>query len=803
MFFSMAIAQEFRFAARMLAKHKGWTAIATLALALGLGANIAIYSFVNLMLWTPLPYPAPEQLAYVPQTNAQRGFQQASVSLPDIQDWAAASGIASIAGYRTRPMAISGEGEPQHVPAMQVTPEFFPTLGVKPLLGRDFLASESPETDSRVAIISHGLWQGTFRGESGVLGRDIRLDGRNYAIVGVMPESFEYLFQRNDVWVPLALDAPQRQREWRGLNNVARLKPGVAVPQAASEVAAISERMEREDPKYGRGWRGTVLPLSDRIMGAGARAAAHTMFGAVGFVLLIACANVASLLLARGTQRRRELALRASLGATRGTLIRLQLAESLLLSLLGGALGVLSAFWTIPLLKQIAPSDMSLLQTAHVDWQALAVAAALSLATGILFGVLPAWVLTRGDLTPSLQDASRGSSGGRHTALKSLVVGEMALALVLVAASTLMVRSILRQFSLDPGFDKLNLTAAHILLSPARYPEKAQIVDFFSRTLENVRHDGSIESAALVQTIPLGANNSYATVSVEGQTDLRADANAGDMIVSPGYFETMRIRLLAGRDFTDADREDSTKVVIVNQAFVRRYWPGELSPVGRRLRIGNEKAPWLTVVGLVNDVRHISVLDPPRPEVYRPHRQVAAGIMMLVARSRTESQSAPGALRSAVWQVDRDQPLFRLQSLKAYLLLRGAGERATTEVLGIMAFLALLLAGVGTYGVMAYTAAQRMREIGIRLALGASERDVFRMVIGGGVRLAAIGIAIGLPAAYSATPVLRAIGSGLGPTDGWAYSGVALLLFLIALLACVFPAWRAMRVNPASVLRAE
>lgn len=799
----MRFAQEFRFAARMLAKHKAWTAAATLALALGLGANIAIFSFVNLMLWTPLPYPAADRLVSIPQTNVQRGFRQASVSLPDSRDWASAWTVASIAVYRSRPMALSGDGEPQHCNAMQVTPEFFSTLGVRPVLGRDFTPGEAPETDARVAIISHALWQGVFRGEPAVLGRDIRLDGRNHVIVGVMPEGFEYLFQKNDVWVPLSLELAQRDRSWRGLNSVARLKPGVSIAQANAEVQAISERMEREDPKSGKGWRGAVLPLADRVMGSGARAAAQTMFGAVGLVLLIACANVASLLLARGTQRRRELALRASLGATRGALMRLQLAESLLLSLLGGAVGVLSGVWTIPMLKRIAPQDLSILQTAHLDWQALAVGLGLSVATGLLFGVIPAWLLTRGDLTPALQDASRGSSGGRHTVLKSLVVGEMALALVLVAASTLMVRSIVRQFTVDPGFDKRNLTAAYILLSQARYPEKSQIVQFYSRVLDNLRSDRSLESAALVQTIPLGGNNSYTGVSVEGQTEPREDSNAGDMVVSPGYFETMRIPLLAGRDFTDADRADAPKVAIVNQAFAKRYWPDAATPLGRRLRIGGPKAEWLSVVGLANDVRHTSPLDPPRPEVYRPHQQVAANIMMLVARSRSGSISAAPALRSAVSRVDREQPLFRLESLESYLQNRGAGERATTEVLGIMAILALILAGVGTYGVMAYTAAQRVREIGIRLALGATEPQVFKMVLRGGVKLAAIGIAIGIPAAYAVTPVLRAIGSGLDPKDTLAYSGVAALLLVIALVACLVPAWRAMRVNPASVLRSE
>ncbi|MEK7751880.1 MAG: ADOP family duplicated permease, partial [Acidobacteriota bacterium] len=605
----MALAQDFRFAARMLARNKGWTIIAVLALALGLGVNVAIYSVVGLMLWTPLPYPHPEQLVYIPQTNLRRGFSRAGVSLRDTRDWASASTIASTAAYQSRPMAISGQGEPQHLPAMQVTPEFFATLGVMPVLGRAFTSAESPESASRVAIISHELWQGMYRGDPAVLGRDIRLDGRNYSIAGVMPEGFQYLYERMDVWIPLSLEPSQRERGVRSLNSLARLKPGVSVAQAGAQVRSISERIEQEDPKTSQGWRGAVRPLADRIIDRGARAAARTMFGAMGLVLLIACANVASLLLARGAHRRREFALRASLGAGRGSLIRLQLAESLLLSALGGAAGVLSAVWTVPLLKRIAPPDMTILQTARVDWNALAFGLGLSLLTGIVFGVIPAWLLTGGDLAPRLQEASRGSSGGRHVMLKSLVAGEMALALVLVAASTLMIRSLVRQFSMDPGFDKTNLMAAQVLLSTTRYPETTQVVDFYSRTLDNLRHDGSIQSAALVQTIPLGGSNRYSGVRFEGETDAKQDQIAGDMIVSPGYFQTMRIPLLAGRDFTEADNADAQKVAIVNETFLKRYWPKTPNPVGRRVRMGGEQAPWLTVVGLTRDVRHTSPID--------------------------------------------------------------------------------------------------------------------------------------------------------------------------------------------------
>ncbi|QOY90898.1 ABC transporter permease [Paludibaculum fermentans] len=799
----MALLQDFHLAARMLARNRVWALVAILALSLGVGANVAIFSVVGLMISVPLPYPHVSELAGVPQTNAARGFRQASVSLQDIADWRAAAGIASLAAYTSRPVAYSGEGEPQHLPAMQVTPDFFPTLGVAPAMGRAFTPSEGPTTEARVAVISYALWQGLFRGASDVLGRDLRLNGRNYTVIGVMPATFHFLYRQSDLWLPLALEPAQRTRGARGLNAIARLHPGVSPAQADAQVRAISERIAKEDPQNGEQWRGSVRPLSDRVIPKAARASAGAMFGAVGFVLLIACANVASLQLARGTQRHRELALRAALGASRGTLVRLQLVESLLVSLLAGAVGVLTSYCTVPLLKRIAPPEMQIFELAHVDLSALAFGLTLSVGCAVVFGFLPALLLTRGNLAGSLQDAGRGSSSGRHIVLNSLVVAEMALALVLVTASTMMIRSLIRQQSLTPGFDTRNLTVAYILLPQTRYATGPQVVDFYDRALQNLRRDAQVESAALVQTLPLTGDNSYLSVKVEGTREQDRDQAAGSMIVSPGYFRTLKIPLLSGRDFSPQDDSSARRVVIVNETFARRYWPGDPNPLGRRLRIAHDNEPWLTVIGLARDVRHEGIDDPPRPEIYRPHAQAAERIMTLVARSRQAGQSAAGSMRAAVWQLDREQPLFRLQTMEQLLLTRTSGQRATTKVLFGLAIIALILAAVGTYGVMAYTAARRIREIGIRLALGATHRSVFRMVLQGGARQAGIGLLVGLPAAYAVTPLLRAASDGLEPQDPRVYLAVALLLFAVALTASLAPARRAMRVDPATVLRSE
>ncbi|MBN9659896.1 MAG: ABC transporter permease [Acidobacteria bacterium] len=799
----MALLQDFRLAARMLARNRVWALVAILALSLGVGANVAIFSVVGLMISVPLPYPNAGELAYVPQTNAVRGFRQAAVSPQDIDDWRAAAGIASLAAFTSRPVAYSGEGEPQHLPAMQVTPEFFPVLGVSPAMGRTFTSAEGPETEARVAVISHALWQGLFRGSPDVLGRDLRLNGGKYTLVGVMPANFHFLYRQCDLWLPLALEPAQRGRGWRGLNAVARLRPGVNTAQADAQVRAISERIAKEDPKNGEHWRGSVRPLTDRVIPKSARASAGAMFGAVGFVLLIACANVASLQLARGTQRHRELALRAALGAGRGALVRLQLVESLLVALLAGVAGVLTSYWTVPLLKRIAPSEMQIFELAHVDLSALGFGLALSAGCAVVFGFLPALLLTRGNLAGSLQDAGRGSSSGRHVILNSLVVTEMALALVLVTASTMMIRSLIRQQTLSPGFDTRNLTVAYVLLPQTRYTTEPQVAGFYDRALQNLRRDAQVESAALVQTLPLAGDNSYLSVKVEGTREEDRDQAAGSMIVSPGYFRTLKIPLVSGRDFSDQDDSTARRVVIVNETFSRRYWPRDPNPLGRRLRIARDTGPWLTVVGVARDVRHEGLDDPPRPEIYRPHAQAPERIMTLVARSNQAVQSAAGSMRAAVWQVDREQPLFRLQTMEQLLLTRTSGQRATTKVLFGLAIIALILAAVGTYGVMAYTAARRIREIGIRLALGATHCSVFRMVLQGGARQAGIGLLVGLPAAYAVTPLLRAASDGLEPQDPTVYLGVSILLFAVALAASLAPARRAMRVDPATVLRSE
>ncbi|HWR50814.1 MAG TPA: ABC transporter permease [Bryobacteraceae bacterium] len=797
----MALTQEFRFAARMLAKNKGWTAMAVLALALGLGANVAIFSTVGLMLWPPVPYPEPDRLVFLPLTNPQRGISNGSASLPDLRDWASASAIASIGAVRMRPAALSAQGEAQYVPALQVTPEVLPLLRVSPARGRAFLPSETPETDSRVVLISHELWQGQFRGEAAVVGRDLRVNGAKYTVVGVLPEKFRFLYQPVEIVTPLALSRTQQDRDWRGLRPIARLRPGVTVAQAAAEIRAISERIERENARAGKGWRGDVRPLADMMIGKSARTAACTMFGAVAFVLLIACANIASLVLARGTQRRREMALRASLGASRGLLVRLQLIESVLLSVLGGAVGIVSAYWTIPVLKRVAPPEMGLFDVAALDWHALVFGLALSAATGLIFGIVPALLLTGGDLAPVLQEASRGSSGGRHVFLRSLVAVEMALSLVLAAVSTLQVRSILRQASGDAGFDRTNLAVGSVTLPRSRYPGDAQVRAFYVRALENLRRDAGVEAAALVNTLPLSGAVNHTAVRVEGQ-DPRDERFAGEMIVSPGYFQAMRIPRLAGRDFSEADGAESQPVAMVNETFVRRFWPKESSALGQRLQMGPGKTS-ITVVGVVRDVHHTNVGEPPHPEVYRPHAQPADPGMMLVARGRGGAGRAITAIRAAVAEVDREQPVFRLGSMEAYLYNRGSGERATAQVTGFLAVLALALAAVGTYGVMAYSVAQRLREIGIRMALGATAGNVFSMVLRGGVVPAAIGMLLGFPAAYGAVGLLRALDPGINPRDSASYAGVAAILFAVALAACAIPAWRATRVNAISVLRDE
>ncbi len=795
--------EDIRFGLRMLGRRRGLTGLAILTLALGVGLNTAIFSVVAGYFWAPLPYGDAENLVSLAQTNPGLGIGESRISLSDRQDWGAASSLDSIVAFRPRMASLSGPGAPLSVETVASGPELFEVLRTPAALGRTFNHAERGAGTHRVAVITDGLWRAQFGADSRAVGRDFRLDGRNYTLIGVLPPGFHFLYRPSQVFIPLDIspEAASR-RDARNLRALARLAPGVTARQAAQELAALSARLDQRYPATNRGWKADVRPAAHLFLPRNARTALTAMYFGVTFVLLIACVNLASLLLSRGTMRGRELAIRAALGAREGALTRLLLTESALLGLAGGAAGIALAWVALPLLRPMAPAGLGQVENLVLDLRGLAYGLVLSLGSGLLAGWIPAFAMTRGELGRALRGSGRGSTAGGRGTLTGLVVAEVVLSVVLLAASGLMVKSVSGQLTADAGFDRTGLMTAKVSLPEPVYREPRQVADFYRRVLAEIRRDPRVRAAAAAQTLPLAGGDQWSRVTVESSRarDARDENLAGWMVVSDGYFDTLGIPILSGRGFTEWDTPDSPPVVIVNQTMARQYWPGAADPLGQRLKAGGDDAgPWATVIGVARDVRHLGALEPARPEVYVPHAQAPGRAMTLVARGGGLAQ----AMREAVWRVDREQPLYEVESVEALIERGAAGPRATAKVLGFLAIVALLLAATGIYGVIGYLAAQRTREIGVRLALGARRADIFGMVLRGGLARAAAGLVVGLPAAVAVTPVLKSILFGLEPHDGGTFVLVSVLLLAVAGLASLAPALRAMRVDPLRVLREE
>jgi len=794
-------------ACRTLARSKTVTLVAVLTLALGIGLNTAIFSGVQTFLGTPVPYPQPETLVWLAQTNPLRGIERFRVSYRDGEDWREATTLESLALFQFQVVAWRGSGEPSNINAIAATPELGRVLGVGPALGRGFGPQEQEPGEHRVVILSDGLWRRQFAGNRNVLGSQIRLDGKNYAVIGVWPPDFTFLYLEADVYFPFYLP-PQAlaDRGNRWLTAIGRLRPGAGLAQAQAEIQLISARLERESPTSNQGWKGQVLPLQEFVLPRNARLATHTIVAASVFVLLIACANIASLLLARGVLRRKEMAIRASLGALRASLIRLFLAESTVLALAGATLGVLVAYWALPILISMAPPETPRLGLIHLSKDALLYALGLCGVTALGAGAAPAWLLSRHP-SAALREGSWGSTGRRQALLKLLVVAQVALAVVLLAASGLMIRSLDLQVNASPGFDKRNLLKATVILPELRYPEAAQAAAFFEGAVSELRADPQVVSAAAADSLPLGGSGPRILITVEGRASLDPrDRNlAGRIIATPGYFQTIGIPFLTGRDFDSRDGPDAQAVAIVNETMARRNWSNAGNALGRRFKLGDPASPvpWMTVVGVVKDVRHQGLALPARLEFFRPHAQSPSKAMTLLARTAIDPAALAGAMRSAVWGLDRDQPLYRLESAEEMLARQVAASRAIAKILGLLSLLALSLTAIGVYGVVAYMTSQRTREIGVRMALGAQRGAIFRLVLWSGMLLTIAGLAIGLVCAYGVTPLLQNMLAGLPPHDEKTFAAAAGILFLVSLVACSLPARRATRLDPVVTLRQE
>lgn len=801
-----SLLHDLRYAARQLARRPGYAAVALLTLALGLGATTAIFSVVNGVLLSPLAYPRPDRLVMVWERNVAHHVETNTVNPGNFNDWRhRATSFTGLAAASWASLTFTG-GSPEIVPGRAVTAGFFGVMGTAPELGRVFTADEAAPGGPAVIVLSDGLWRHRFGADSSVIGRAVSVAGGTVRVVGVMPPGFGPLpYGQERYWEPSRLDPNDRSRHGRYLVVVGRLKPGATIAQAQAEMDRITPALAREFPRFDTGWGANVVSLTDQVIGS-ARTGLFIALAAVGIVLLIACANVGNLMLVRVDARRREFALRTALGASRRRLVRQWLAESLVVAALGGALGLLLARWGVDFLLALRPADIPRLASVTIDVRVIAVAAALTLVVGVAAG-LPA----------ALQGASRGFMGAlragdaRATAdhrtgrfRSSLAVAQISLALVLLAGAGLLVRSLARLTAVDPGFDSSHVLSFAVDLPSATYPD-AEWAGFFDRLTDRLRAIPGVTAAGAVSYLPLTINGAATSFDIVGRPPAPpGQATGADIrIVDTGYFAAMRIRLERGRRFTADDRAGAAPVVVVNETMARRYWP-DGNPLGARLRISwthPDATP--EIVGVVGDVRAAGLDAPVYPTIYYPEAQEPSSALMMVARTASAPAGLAPAARAAVRTLDPELPVSDVATLDERLVRSTSGRRYPMLLLAVFAALAVVLAAVGIYGVLSYAVAERRREFGVRIALGASTRDVLTMVLGGGLRLALLGVCLGALGAAVASRALRGLLYGVSATDPATFAAVSALLVLVALLAVALPALRATRVDPMSVLRSE
>ncbi len=808
---------DLKFALRQLLKNPGFTAVAVLTLALGIGANTAVYSVVHAVLFRPLPYHAPERLVIVCENNVKRGLGPMIVRPANFLDWRGqSSAFSALAAEVYESFNVSGNGTPEHVHAARVTANYFDMLGVKPRLGRTFATGEDELGRHRVVVLSHGFWQRQFGGDPMVVGRTLRLSGDTHTIAGVMPEGFRSfnpagVYGRPTgaaeaaLWVPYPFTPEEGQnRSFPFLLVLGRLKPGMTPAQAQGEMDTVARRLEQAHESQ-RGWGATVLPLHHELVGR-SRPALFTLLGAVGFVLLIACANVANLLLVRAAARRKEFAVRAALGAGwRQTLGQL-LVESLLLTGLGTAAGVVVAGWTRQFIAGLGPTTLIRLEEVRLDGSVLAFAAVISMLAAAFYGLIPLLQIHRQSLAESLQDGGRGGSSGRRAGkLRSvLVVAQVALALVLLIGAGLMIRSFQALAAVDPGFNADRVLALDFTLPDPQYSEETSRLALLEQLLARVEALPGIKSAATVYGLPFSTMlNAASAINFQGRP-----LPPGERIVvghrqaSPRYFETMGISLVSGRTFTAADHAGSLPVVIVNESLARAHFP-QGNPVGQRLAFGASGTNWCEIIGVVRDVKLTSLDGEARPEVYQPHRQSALWMFSVVVRTDLEPAGVAAAVRAQALALDGDLPAANVRTLSQDVARSLGSRRLAIWLLGIFSVIALVLAVAGVYGVMSFVVSQRTRELGVRMALGASKGEILKMIVGQGARLAAFGLGLGAVGVVVLQRVIAGQLYAVSATDPVVFAGISLLLFGAALLACLIPAWRASRVDPMVALRSE
>ena len=808
--------QDVRLGLRGMAKSPGFTFVAILTLAVGIGANAAIFSVVNAVLLRALPFPN-SGLAAVYRVDTRTGDASYAMSYPDFEDIRAqCHSFDALAVYDDTSYTLTGAGEPLHLTAGVVSADLFRVLGVWPALGRAFLPSED-EPGARVVLLSDRMWREHLGSDPGAVGHMLTLNGRSYTIVGVLPPGFQFPVDsaRYDLWTTIAVErvsasGDQPMTEHRGahfLQVIARLKPGVALSQANAELAGIGATLAREYPDTNAHFGVRASNALDVLVGD-VRPVLGVLLGAVGLVLLIACANVANLLLARATARRREMGIRAALGAASSRILRQLLTESVLLAFAGALPGVLLAVWATKLLGTLHSLQIPRLANASVDWRALLFTLAASLATALVFGMVPAVHGARFSLTGSLREGARGSGEtAGHARLRSaLVVCEVSLALLLLVGSGLLLHSLLNILRVQPGFDPHGLIAFDLDLPGTRYGKPEQSAQFFRELLPRLQSLPGVVSASAVVPLPFSDDIIRTSFQIEGRPVPRSEEPIVHLrCIGQNYFRTMRIPLIAGRPLDSRDTRDSVPVVVINQTLARRYFPNE-NPIGKRIEPGlaDRGEPVMReIVGVVGDVRHRVLWRSPDPEAYVPYDQVSLGGMTLVVRSQGDPRSLLSAMRGQVRQLDAELPLFNVRTLDEYISGSVAQRRFMAMLLAIFAGVAMLLAAVGLYGVMSYGVAQRTHEIGVRMALGAESSHVLRLVVGQGLRLTVLGLALGCLAALAASRLLSSMLFGVAGNDPATFAAVAALFLGVALAACYIPALRAARVDPLVALRHE
>jgi putative ABC transport system permease protein len=811
--------QDLRYGARMLFKQPSFSLIAVVTLALGIGANTAIFSVVNAVLLRPLPYAEPAALVALWESNKQRPESRNSIAYPNFFDWRAQSqSFERMASYYTNNFALTDVATPVNLRSAVVSTELFPVLGIKPQLGRWFVAEEETP-GARVAVLSHSLWQRQFGGDPNIVGRALVLNGKPFNVVGVMPAGFQFPIEAEPVelWLSASIDGEKSdpkepaQNEQRGshfIQAVGRLKPNVTLAQAQAEMDVIGAKLEQQYPDTNTRKGVKLLPYHNDLVHDYSEAL-WLILGAVGCVLLIACANVANLLLARATARYKEIAVRVALGANRSRVIRQLLTESLLLALGGGLLGLLLAWWGTEALVKLIPADVPRLAEIKLDRWVFGFTLLVSLVTGIVFGLAPALQASKVELTEAMKEGARaaGASGGRTRLRSALVVAELAIALVVLIGAGLLLQTFRKLQQVDLGYDTSHVLTASVELPEARYPKPEQATVFYQTLLERVKALPGVESASAIVPLPLSGDTFVISFDVEGRNIPKSDRPSSNFrTVSLDYFDTMKIPLRAGRTFTERDNAQAPNVIIVNETFVKRHFPNE-NPLGKHIKPGislGGPSVWREIVGVVKDVKHKQALSRDyEPEYYLPHAQMPLGSMNLVVRTANEPQSLARSLQTVVHELDWNIPVYRIKTLEQYLGVAVAQPKFNALLLGSFAGLALLLTAIGLYGVMAYAVIQRTQEIGIRLALGAQTGDVLRLVLRQGLKLTALGLAIGLVTAYALTRYMQTLLFGVKPSDPLTFAAIALLLTVVALVACYMPARRATKVDPLVALRYE